>query len=260
MQTLTLSASAWAGLLLALAIFAAGLWAAVARLLAKPPQELTQLDRMVGAMLIGRNFSALHSRWHAAGYRLTPRSAPGAALIAGIALLCALALVSIGAAAQQDQPPNSVLLVAKPGLDDPNFSRSVVLVTQAPDYSTVGVILNRPTTVRYQGKPVWAGGPVMRQVVLALFRSEQAPTAASFHVLRNVYLSMHPEVVDALIADDKARYRLYGGFSGWAPRQLESELQRDGWYVMPAEEAILFREDTSKLWDELVARAAEPRT
>lgn len=246
--------------MLALALFAAGLWAATARLLAKPPQELTQLDRMVGALLIGRRFAALHARWHAAGYRLTPRSLPGMALIAGIVLVCALALYSIGAAAQQGEPPNGVLLVAKPGLEDPNFSRSVVLVTQAPDYSTVGVILNRPTTVRYQGKPVWAGGPVMRQVVVAVFRAEQAPKAASFHVLKNVYLSMHPEIVDALIADDKARYRLYGGFSGWAPRQLESEFVRDGWYVMPADEGIIFREDTSRLWDELVARAAEPRT
>jgi putative transcriptional regulator len=250
----------WAPVALGLALFAAGLWAAVARLLAKPPQELTQLDRMVGAMLIGRRFGALHARWHAAGYRLTLRSAPGLALLAGIVFVCALALYSIGAAAQQEQPPNSVLLIAKPGLNDPNFSRSVVLVTQAPDYSTVGVILNRPTTVRYQGKPVWAGGPVMRQVVVAVFRSEEAPKAAAFPVLRNVYLTMHPEIVDGLIADDKARYRLYGGFSGWAPRQLESEFQRDGWYVMPAEESIIFREDTTRLWDELVARAAEPRT
>ena len=176
---------------------------------------------------------------------------------AGVLLALALAFP---AAAQQGEPPNSVLLIAKPSLDDPNFSRSVVLVTQAPDFSTVGVILNRPTTVRYQGKPVWAGGPVMRQVVVALFHSAQPPKAASFHVLKDVYLSMHPEIVDALVADDKARYRLYGGFSGWAPRQLESEFQRDGWYVMPADEEILFREDTSKLWEELVARAAEPKT
>ena len=178
----------------------------------------------------------------------------------GVALLCTLASYSTDTTAQQDQPPNGVLLVAKPDLDDPNFTHSVVLVTQAPDYSTVGVILNRPTSVRYQGKPVWAGGPVMRQVVVAVFHSEEKPQAASFHVLKNVYLTMHPEIVDGLIADEKARYRLYGGFSGWAPRQLESEFQREGWFVMPADEEIIFREDTSKLWEELVARAAEPRT
>jgi putative transcriptional regulator len=251
---------AWAAIALGLALFAAGLWAAVGRLIAKPPQELTQLDRMVGTMLIGRNFGRLHARWHARGFRLTPDSAPGLALLVGLALLCALALYSISAGAQQELPPNGVLLVAKPGLNDPNFGRSVVLVTQAPDYSTVGVILNRPTSVRYQGKPVWLGGPVMRQVVVAVFHSEERPKAAAFHVLKNLYLSMHPEIVDGLIADGRARYRLYGGFSGWAPRQLESEFQRDGWYVMPADEGIIFREDTSRLWEELVARAAVPRT
>jgi putative transcriptional regulator len=162
------------------------------------------------------------------------------------------------AAAQQELPPNGLLLVAKPGVADPNFARSVVLVTQAPDYSTVGVILNRPTRVRYQGKPIWAGGPVMRQVVVAVFRSEQTPKDAAFHVLKNLYLSMHPQIVDALIADDKARYRLYGGFSGWAPRQLESEFGRDGWYVLPADEATIFREDAGGLWEELVARAGKP--
>jgi putative transcriptional regulator len=176
-----------------------------------------------------------------------------------LALLASL-LVALGAAAQQDLPPNGLLLIAKPGLEDANFGRSVVLVTQAPDYSTVGVILNRPTGVRYQGQPIWAGGPVMRQVVVAVFRSEQTPKDAAFHVLKNVYLSMHPQIVDALIADDKARYRLYAGFSGWAPRQLESEFGRDGWYVLPADEATVFREDMGGLWEELVARAAKPRT
>lgn len=254
------SALPWAAIAFGLAVFAAGLWAAVARLLAKPPQELTQLDRMVGTMLIGRNFGPLHARWHARGDRLALRSAPGLALLLCIALVCAIALYSINAAAQQDLPPNGVLLIAKPGLDDANFGRSVVLVTQAPDYSTVGVILNRPTSVRYQGKPIWTGGPVMRQVVVAVFRAEQSPKDAAFHVLKNVYLSMHPQIVDALIADDKARYRLYSGFSGWAPRQLQSELGRDGWYVLPADEATVFREDTRGLWEELVARAAEPRT
>lgn len=173
-------------------------------------------------------------------------------------LLLAGLLLSLAAAAQQELPPNGLLLVAKPGLADPNFARSVVLVTQAPDFSTVGVILNRPTSVRFQGKPVRYGGPVMRQVVLAVFRSKETPKVAAFHVLKNLYLSMHPQIVDGLIADANARYRLYGGFSGWAPRQLESEFGRDGWYVLPADEATVFREDTSRLWEELVARAAKP--
>ena len=119
---------------------------------------------------------------HARGFRLTPGSAPGLGLLVGLALLCVLALYSLSTAAQQELPPNGVLLVAKPGLNDPNFGRSVVLVTQAPDYSTVGVILNRPTSVRYQGKPVWLGGPVMRQVVVAVFHSEEKPKLSLIHI------------------------------------------------------------------------------
>ena len=172
-----------------------------------------------------------------------------------LALLC----LSAAAVAQQELPPNGLLLVAKPGIVDPNFARSVVLVTQAPDYSTVGVILNRPTGAKHEGKPLWFGGPVMRQVVVAVFRSKDTPAAAAFHVLKGLYLSMHPRNIDALLADSEARYRLYAGFSGWAPRQLESEFGRDGWYVLPADEATVFREDMSGLWEELVARAAKPK-
>jgi putative transcriptional regulator len=176
-----------------------------------------------------------------------------------LTLLAALLLAGT-AAAQQDLPPNGLLLVAKPGSVDPNFARSVVLVTQAPDYSTVGVILNRPTRARHQDKPLWFGGPVMRQVVVAVFRSEETPAAAAFHVLKGLYLSMHPSNIQALVADENARYRLYAGFSGWAPRQLESEFGRDGWYVLPADDATVFREDMSGLWEELVARAGKPKT
>jgi putative transcriptional regulator len=179
-------------------------------------------------------------------------------LVARFPCFLAGLLLALGAAAQQELPPNGLLLIAKPSLVDPNFARSVVLVTQAPDYSTVGVILNRPTSVRYQGQLVRYGGPVMPQVVVAVFRSEQTPKEAAFHVLKNLYLSMHPQIVDGLIANEKARYRLYGGFSGWAPRQLESEFGRDGWYVLPADEATVFREDMGGLWEELVARAAKP--
>lgn len=171
------------------------------------------------------------------------------------------------AAAQQDQPANGLFLVAKPGLADPNFAGTVVLVTQAEDASTVGVIINRPTTLQLSQllsrdlptqnyhEPIYFGGPVMRQVIVALFRSETTPAHAAFHVLKGTYLTMHTENIEKLLADPQARYRLYAGFSGWAPRQLESEFMRDGWYVLPADQATAFREKPEGLWEELVERA-----
>lgn len=172
----------------------------------------------------------------------------------------ALLLAFTGATAQQDQPANGVLLVAKPELDDPNFGRSVVLVTQSHDGHTLGVILNRPTPARHAGRPLWFGGPVMISSVVALFAADEAPPAAAFHVLRNIYLSMHPENVAALLGGRGGRFRLYSGFAAWAPGQLQREFGRDAWHVLPADDALLFREDTGALWEELLARATGPKT
>ena len=173
------------------------------------------------------------------------------------ALLGALAalLLAGSAAAQQDQPPNSVLLVAKPGLRDPNFARTVVLATRAGEGHTVGVILNRPTGARLGSRPLAFGGPVLPASRIALFVAQAPPEAAAFPVLERVYLTLHPRNVEALIEQPEARVRLFAGFAAWSPGQLERELDEASWYVLPAEEALLFRETTDGLWEELVARA-----
>ena len=182
-----------------------------------------------------------------------------------IALL--LGLAGITTQAQQTQPANGLFLIAKPSLTDPNFERTVVLVTQTEDASTVGVIINRPGLLKLSDllspeiptqnykQPVFIGGPVLQQIIIAVYRSDAVPAAPAFHVLKDVYLTMHPDNLQKLLADPKARYRLYAGFSGWAPRQLESEFMRDGWYVLPADDATLFRDSTEGLWEELVERA-----
>lgn len=173
-------------------------------------------------------------------------------------LALALAAACLAAPAQQAERPNSVLLVARPGLEDPNFVRTVVLATQREDGTTLGVILNRPTDEEHEGHPLWFGGPVLRQSLIALMDSPEPPKAAAFHILKDVYLTMHPLNIDALLANPGAHYRLFAGFAGWAPGQLEDELRREAWYVLPADEALLFRDDPEALWKELVARAARP--
>ena len=162
-------------------------------------------------------------------------------------------LFFISTCALAQDAPNSLLLVAKPSLADPNFRETVVLVTQAADASTVGVILNRPTQRKHEktGETVYAGGPVMREVLVTLFRAERAPEAPAFHVLKGVYLSMHPQNIE-MPAKDR---RLFAGFSGWAPGQLENEFTREGWFVLPASAEVLFRNNTAGMWEELVRKA-----
>ena len=194
-------------------------------------------------------------------------------MLRAAALLLALAAASL-AQAQQDLPANGLFLIAKPTLTDPNFAKTVVLVTQTEDASTVGVIINRPSTLglsqflsdefptQNYRDPIYFGGPVMRQAIVAVYRSETAPAAAAFHVLKNIYLTMHADNLKQMLATPGATYRLYAGFSGWAPSQLESEFTRDGWYILPADEAMLFRKNAEGLWEELVERALSrgPRT
>ncbi|MEO8145479.1 MAG: YqgE/AlgH family protein [Betaproteobacteria bacterium] len=189
------------------------------------------------------------------------------------ALLLALA-ISAPALAQQNLPANGLFLIAKPSLTDPNFAKSVVLVTQTEDGSTVGVIVNRPSRLKLSQflsqeyptqnyrDPIYIGGPVMRRAIIAVYRSDTAPAAAAFHVLKNIYLTMHPDNINLLLAAPDAQYRLYAGFAGWMPRQLESEVTRDGWFLLPADESMVFRKSAEGLWEELVERAARsgPRT
>ena len=132
-----------------------------------------------------------------------------------------------------------------------------MLVTQTADSSTVGVILNRPTPQQHEktGAPLSFGGPVMREVLVALYRSPRAPEAAAFHVLKGIYLTMHPQNLEELWGNDSERYRLFMGFAGWAPGQLENELARDDWFVLPASAELVFRRDTRGLWEELVRKA-----
>jgi putative transcriptional regulator len=198
----------------------------------------------------------------------------------GSAVFSAAAAALLFACAALAQPA-AVLLVAKPGLADPNFIETVVLVTHAPGGETIGVVLNRPTRARLSevapefpnanayGEPLYRGGPVLPTVIVALFRSSSQPDASAFPVLPGTYLTLHPRIIDRLLEksasqsrrdESDSRFRLFAGFSGWAAGQLEAEMTAGGWYALPASEDILFRSDTSGLWRELVEKARNRHT
>jgi putative transcriptional regulator len=66
---------------------------------------------------------------------------------------------------------------------------------------------------------------------------------------------MDPRNIEMLLQTRGERHPLFAGFAGWAPGQLESEMRRDGWYVLPASADLVFRSDTAGMWDELVRKA-----
>ena len=189
-----------------------------------------------------------------------------------IALLAAGLWLLATVTAAQDTP-NSVVLVAKPELVDPNFRETVVLVTRHPGGGAVGVILNRPTRIlasqllpeheglRGRTDRLFAGGPVAPRSVVAVFRSGERP-ATALRVLVDVYLSLDGIFLDGLLRrpDAPRELRLYAGHAGWAPGQLEAEIARDGWYVLEVDHDTIFRADPATLWRELHRRASSPST
>ncbi len=204
---------------------------------------------------------------------------PRAALLAPLLALQAAPLAPLAAAPARPQAlaapaperPNGVLLVARPGLPDPNFSRTVLLVTRSPDGGALGVILNRPLGAglaarvdpelpigRYHDR-LYFGGPVRPERLVAVFRADAPPAAAAYRVRERLYLSWARKNVERLLADPGTRYRLYAGYAGWAPRQLEHEIDAAAWFVLPVDEAVVLRPDTAGLWKELVARATGAR-
>lgn len=192
-----------------------------------------------------------------------------------VAALIAAFLGGAGAASGAETVlANGVFLVAKPGSVDPNFRETVVLVT-APEVGAgpLGVIVNRPLAARLseavpelaevpaQFDRLYGGGPVARNQLLFLVRCACSP-APSLQVLGDVFLSGDADLLDQIVrgAVKVESWRVYAGYSGWAPGQLQAEIARGGWYVIPADADVIFAEQPAAVWPELIKRIATRST
>ena len=156
------------------------------------------------------------------------------------------------------------LLIASPALVDPNFARTVVLITEHGPEGAMGVVLNRPSEIEVgdvapelaavvvDGEPVFIGGPVQPQalVVLAEFSDSRA---AAWIIAEDVgFVAADTEYGD--LTDVVRRGRVYAGYSGWDAGQLEGELAEEAWIIEPPMPAELFPDDPLALWQDVLAR------
>jgi putative transcriptional regulator len=180
------------------------------------------------------------------------------------------ALLAAAAAAQAQAPSKAVFLIARPGMPDPNFRETVVLVVQSEGGGeATGVIINRPTNrslaeilpgERFSRftDPIFFGGPVAQQGLFALFESDKY-SGAAVPMLPEVWLAVLPDSVDGLVNNPPAKVRFFSGYAGWAPGQLQGEVDRGDWLVAEADAKEIFLKDTSKLWQDMVRRARAVR-
>jgi putative transcriptional regulator len=156
------------------------------------------------------------------------------------------------------------LLLAAPNLLDPNFHRTVVLVSEHNDQGAMGVVLNRPSTmtvgeaVPALGKvlsaeqAVFVGGPVAPTSIILLAEFLD-PELASLLVFGRVGLPAAEVEIDQLVRSiDRAR--VFAGYAGWGPGQLEGELENEDWITHPAGPQDVFGDEAPELWGAVLGR------
>jgi putative transcriptional regulator len=168
---------------------------------------------------------------------------------------------------------NAIFLVASTSLKEPTFRQTVVLVTQPARGGPWGVIINRPLeqrlgevfteyeTLKDRKEVLHFGGPVQRDGLVFLVRTSAPPPRAA-PVLHDVYFVSDLDWIDGLFRrpEPTQGLRVYHGYSAWAPGQLQKELERGGWHVVPADAATVFDTDPARIWPELIQRAGTKQT
>jgi putative transcriptional regulator len=159
------------------------------------------------------------------------------------------------------------LLVATPALRDPNFERTVVLIVAHEDGGALGVVLNRATEVQVSevlgnwgglaGEPavVFEGGPVQPEAAICLARArpgvgELAGFSRVSGTVGTVDLSSDPETM----RKDLIGVRVFAGYAGWSPGQLEGEIDSGSWFVFDALPGDAFANRPDDLWSMVLRR------
>ncbi len=165
-------------------------------------------------------------------------------------------------------PTKGRLLVATPPLEDPNFDRTVVYVLEHHDEGALGVVLNRPTGEplaepldrwnELQAKPgsVFRGGPVEPDALIALALAN-APVQEATDELAPVsgqVASADLTADPAFVAGQVSAVRVFRGYAGWGPGQLEVEIEAGAWLVLDAEPGDVFAEQPDGLWRAILRR------
>jgi putative transcriptional regulator len=161
------------------------------------------------------------------------------------------------------------LLLAMPQMQDPNFARAVVLLCEYGPEGAMGFVVNRPTDMRAadavqleppvvgdSGLYLWSGGPVEAHRGFLLLSSDPEvdgaePVGEDFHITAS--LAVLRRLLEADPGDrDVIRARLFLGYAGWGPGQLDGELEASAWLTAPAEPSIVFDTDPADMWERAI--------
>jgi putative transcriptional regulator len=188
--------------------------------------------------------------------------------ITGQGFNAAIPRESPGGPGTREELAKGKFLVASRQLQDPNFRETVVLLIDYGLDGAMGLVINRPSAVKLatvfpdieelkqRKDTIYVGGPVAVNQMLLLIRSSKVPEDAAA-VAPGVYISSSWKVLERLMkkkAPEDQRFRLFAGYAGWAPSQLDFERTRGDWHVIKADAESVFSQNPSELWPELIRR------
>jgi putative transcriptional regulator len=144
-------------------------------------------------------------------------------------------------------------------LGDPNFRETVVLLTRYNASGAMGLIVNRPTKLSVKrflpaadsSQGVYFGGPVE---LGGLFVLQDKESKESTQVLAGVFLVSDPDAVRKAVSSSSKGVRLFAGYAGWGPGQLDGEMTLGSWHVFPGDAKLVFHPEPETVWQRLVRR------
>lgn len=164
----------------------------------------------------------------------------------------------------QDSSLTNHLLIAMPGMDDPNFSATVTLICEHNDDGALGIIINRPLNINLGGlfdqlavseanpesanSPVLSGGPVGLERGFVL-HDPSKEYENSLAVSDAISLTLSRDIIEAMASGsgpDKSIVAL--GYAGWEAGQLEQEMLANSWLTVPATAEIVFDTPFAERW------------
>ena len=169
------------------------------------------------------------------------------------------------------------LLIAMPGMQDDRFARAVVYVCAHSEEGAMGIIINKPVAdvtfadlltqlgiVKDQGNPeaadieeirIHRGGPVETGRGFVLHSADYFLENATLLITDDVCLTATLDILRAIAGGSGPHEAILAlGYAGWAPTQLEAEIQANGWLHGPADAAILFDADVDSKYDRALAK------
>jgi putative transcriptional regulator len=142
-------------------------------------------------------------------------------------------------------------LIAQPMLSDPNFRHSVVLILAHDEGGAYGVVVNR--RIPNLEMPVFQGGPCKGPGLVMLHGERDWSNGESSEVADGIFVGDSACLSRAREkeSDQEYRYRLFAGYAGWGPGQLEGEIGAGAWVTASADQQTLFDVPPEDLWAKL---------